>query len=167
MEPAHTAHEESPVATAPPFSNFDDAVASELQLLWVRLRFNLWMVTRVSNDQQIVLHAVDHGYGVVAGTVLSWQDSMCRQMTLGNGPQVAPDVRAALDGVCLVCCMLSRVVWLSPSAQQPSRALARGHRRVCMTRRAQWHMGRFGVPGHSAARRTSPRLLCAARPTMG
>ena len=94
MESADLANPPPPVATAPPFPNFDAAVTSVLELLRARLGFNLWMVTRVSDDRQIVLHALDHGYEIAAGTVLSWPDSMCLQMAVGNGPQVAPDVGA-------------------------------------------------------------------------
>ena len=94
MESADPIDLASYATTAPPFSSFDAAVTAVLQLLRARLGFDLWMVTRVSDDRQIVLHALDHGYDVAAGTVLSWPDSMCRQMVLGRGPQVAPDVRA-------------------------------------------------------------------------
>ena len=80
-------------ASAPPFANFDAAVTAVLQELRTRLGFNLWMVTRISDDRQVVLHALDHGYGIEAGSALSWPDSLCRQMALGNGPNVAPDVR--------------------------------------------------------------------------
>ena len=79
-------------ASALPFENFDEAVTAVLHQLRARLGFNLWAVTRISDEHQIVLHALDHGYGITAGTALSWADSMCKQMSLGCGPNVAPDV---------------------------------------------------------------------------
>ena len=83
----------APTARALPFGSFDEAVTAVLQQLRTRLGFNLWAVTRISDEHQIVLHSLDHGYGLATGTALPWADSMCKQMSLGRGPNVAPDVR--------------------------------------------------------------------------
>lgn len=74
----------------------DFAAASERALKFLRghLGFELWMVTRVANDDWIVLSAEDHGYSVSAGSVLRWSDSFCSRMVDGLGPRIAPDAAA-------------------------------------------------------------------------
>jgi diguanylate cyclase (GGDEF)-like protein len=52
------------------------------------------MVTRTEGDDWIVLFADDAGYGVHAGQVLRWSDSMCSRMVMDKGPNIAPDVNA-------------------------------------------------------------------------
>lgn len=73
-----------------PFSNFQVAAKAVLKLLHDRLGFQLWMLTRVEQDDWIVLAADDHGYGVDQGDVFRWSDSFCSRMVHGLGPQVAP-----------------------------------------------------------------------------
>lgn len=74
----------------------DFAAASEraLKFLQGHLGFDLWMVTRVDQDDWIVLTAEDHGYAVKSGAVLQWSDSFCSRMVKGEGPRVAPDASA-------------------------------------------------------------------------
>lgn len=73
------------------FDNFQDASQAVLAHLHGRLGFRLWMVTRTSGDDWIVLQARDEGYGLHAGARLRWSDSFCRRMVEGLGPRVAPD----------------------------------------------------------------------------
>ncbi|MEO9102613.1 MAG: sensor domain-containing diguanylate cyclase [Burkholderiaceae bacterium] len=94
MEPSASADLPLHSTTALPYASFNTAVMDVLRLLRARLGFDVWMVTRVSDDRLIVLHALDHSHGVTDGAVLSWPDSICRQMVLGNGPNIAPDVHA-------------------------------------------------------------------------
>ena len=71
-------------------SNFAEAAQSVLAFLQKRLGFNLWMVTRTEQDQWIVLHTEDHGYGIKTGDLFRWTDSFCSRMVQGKGPRVAP-----------------------------------------------------------------------------
>ncbi|MGB9992029.1 sensor domain-containing diguanylate cyclase [Massilia sp. SM-13] len=74
----------------------DFAAASQATMAFLRHRlgFKLWMVTRTEGENWIVLFADDAGYGVHAGQVFRWSDSMCSRMVLGQGPNIAPDVNA-------------------------------------------------------------------------
>ena len=72
------------------YPDFATASRAVLKLLRERIGFNLWMVTRVSGDDWIVLQAEDHGYGVEPGNVLKWADSFCSEMVKGHGPCIAP-----------------------------------------------------------------------------
>jgi diguanylate cyclase len=44
------------------FQNFQEAVQSVLQSLHERLGFQLWMFTRVKEEDWLVLSTVDYGY---------------------------------------------------------------------------------------------------------
>ncbi len=72
------------------FQNFQEAVQSVLQSLHERLGFQLWMFTRVKEEDWLVLSTVDYGYGVNAGDVFRWSDSFCSRMVAGLGPRIAP-----------------------------------------------------------------------------
>ena len=72
------------------FDSFEDASRAVLDFLQQRFGFDLWMVTRVQQDDWIILQASDHGYGVTDGTVLKWTDSFCSRMTQEQGPMIAP-----------------------------------------------------------------------------
>lgn len=61
-----------------------------LGFLRERFGFGLWMVTRVEEDDWIVLMADDQRYGVSDGDVFQWSDSFCSRMVDGRGPRVAP-----------------------------------------------------------------------------
>ncbi|TAF57656.1 MAG: sensor domain-containing diguanylate cyclase [Oscillatoriales cyanobacterium] len=76
-----------------PFDNFEAASRAVLAFLHQRLGFNLWMMTRTSGEDWIVLQVEDHGYDVSEGTVLRWTDSFCSQMVQGFGPRVAPNAQ--------------------------------------------------------------------------
>lgn len=49
------------------------------------------MVTRTEQDQWIVLHTEDHGYGIKTGALFRWTDSFCSRMVQDKGPRVAPN----------------------------------------------------------------------------
>lgn len=75
-------------------SSFDDFKAASnevLSFLRKRLGFDLWMVTRVDQNDWIVLTAVDHGYQVEPGHVFQWTDSFCSRMVNDLGPRIAPN----------------------------------------------------------------------------
>jgi diguanylate cyclase len=71
---------------------FAAAAHHVLTYLHDRFGFALWMLSRFEGDHYIVLDAVDGSYGVAAGTVFRWSDSLCSLMVEGVGPQVAPVV---------------------------------------------------------------------------
>ncbi len=71
------------------YPDFAAASQAVLKFLHRRIGFNLWMVTRVVQQDWIVLQAEDHGYGVKAGDVFAWQSSYCSQMVQGKGPCIA------------------------------------------------------------------------------
>lgn len=73
-------------------NDFAAASRATMQFLRQRLGFKLWMVTRTDGNDWIVLFADDNGYGVKAGQVYSWAESICSRMVEGQGPNVAPDV---------------------------------------------------------------------------
>jgi diguanylate cyclase (GGDEF)-like protein len=74
---------------SPAFESFQDAVRAVLQFLYDHTGFQLWMFTRVEGEDWSVLEAWDRGYGVKAGDVFRWSDSICSRMVRGLGPQVA------------------------------------------------------------------------------
>lgn len=84
----------APAAGAP----FDEILGADLEtasraamsFLRERLGFGLWMVTRTSEEDWIVLTAGDDGYDVRDGDVLRWSDSFCSRMAQGLEPRVAP-----------------------------------------------------------------------------
>jgi diguanylate cyclase (GGDEF)-like protein len=73
-------------------NDFAAASRATMQFLRQRLGFKLWMVTRTDGKDWIVLFADDHGYGVKAGQVYSWAETLCARMVEGQGPHIAPDV---------------------------------------------------------------------------
>ncbi len=79
---------------------FEEASKSVLAYLHGRLGMGLWMVTRVSGEDWIVLTSEDHGYSIGPGAVFPWADSFCSQMVQDLGPRIAPrsdDVAAYRD----------------------------------------------------------------------
>jgi diguanylate cyclase len=75
------------------YSDFHSASRAVLEVLHQRLGFRLWMITRVDQDDCIVLAARDDYYGVTPGTVSRWQDLFSSRMVLGQGPRIAPRAR--------------------------------------------------------------------------
>jgi len=71
------------------FDDFQEASRSILGFLHQRYGFGLWMVTRVQEDDWIILQAEDHHYEVRDGTVLKWADSFCSRMARDEGPRIA------------------------------------------------------------------------------
>ncbi|NEK59643.1 histidine kinase [Geodermatophilus sabuli] len=71
-----------------PWRDFTAATGGALEFLHGRLGWDVWSVTRVQDDRQIVLQA--HPADLVRpGTWLPWADSFCRQMIAGEGPRAA------------------------------------------------------------------------------
>lgn len=77
-----------------PYADFSAASRAALDLLQDRLGMGLWMVTRVTGGEQIVLGAVHRGsqYPVQEGDVFRWSDTFCARMVAEDAPQCAPCV---------------------------------------------------------------------------
>lgn len=89
------------------YPDFASAGQAVLKLLHDRIGFNLWMITRVIDQDWIVLQAEDAGYGVKEGDTFCWSDSFCSEMVKGNGPYIAP--QAELVGVYQTAAINSKV----------------------------------------------------------
>ena len=77
-----------------PFADFTAAAEDMLAALKARSGMQLWMVTRVVADEQVVLVTQDHADSITAvpGQVLPWDSSLCHAMVAGHGPSIAPSV---------------------------------------------------------------------------
>lgn len=76
-----------------PPRTFDAACRMVLDYLTESLPMGLWAVTRVVEDQQVMIAATDTAYGFAGpGVVLDWPSSMCRPMVEGRTPRIARDV---------------------------------------------------------------------------
>ena len=76
------------IADVAPWRSWDSAAGGLLRLLHEHVGWDLWMVTQVVDERQVVLLADPRG-AVPPGTVLPWADSFCRQMIEGNAPRLA------------------------------------------------------------------------------
>jgi len=82
------------------FPNFDAAASGVMRFLRDRYGFGLWMVTRVVHNRWIVLAAEDERFGVNAGDIFVWSDSICSRMVRDEGPRIVPrcdDIPAYID----------------------------------------------------------------------
>lgn len=71
-----------------PWRDFGTAACSALEFLHQQLGWDVWSVTRVVGDRQVVLHA--HPAGTLPpGTSLPWAESYCRLMVTGRAPRAA------------------------------------------------------------------------------
>lgn len=70
---------------------FNQGVDNTLRLLRQIAPLDTWMLTRVEGNDQIVVRADDHGYGIEAGTVFDWSGSFCIRMLEGRAPRITPD----------------------------------------------------------------------------
>ena len=86
-----------------PFADWPTAGRSALAFLHRTVGLDVWMLTQVVDDQQVVLHAHPAG-DVPPGTAVAWDRSFCRKMVSGEAPRVAtvaaavPAYRDVLDG---------------------------------------------------------------------
>jgi hypothetical protein len=71
-----------------PWPDFAAAASGALEFLHEHLSWDIWMITRVAGDRQIVLCACP-GTPVRPGSQLPWQESFCRAMVEGRAPRVA------------------------------------------------------------------------------
>lgn len=93
-----------------PWTGFALAAEAAVQHLNERVDLDLWMVTHVVGDEQIVVASAGHWADLAApGTAFSWPESFCRPMTEQRGPTVAPDVQAIAEYAELATGVLARV----------------------------------------------------------
>jgi GAF domain-containing protein len=71
-----------------PWPDWPAAVDGALEFLAEHVGWDVWVVTRVQGDRQVVLRAYPSA-AVPPGTELPWEDSFCRQMLSGNAPRLA------------------------------------------------------------------------------
>src|SRR3954469_17691268 len=76
------------IADVAPWTDWLSAAEDALRFLHRYAGWDVWVVTRVEGDRQIVLRAFPEAGGR-PGTGLPWADSFCRQMIEGNAPRVA------------------------------------------------------------------------------
>lgn len=77
------------------FSSFGEAADAVLRMMQQLLRLDLWLVTRVHEEEWIVLHSYGSG-DFQAGDVLPLKSTICNELLQGNGPNVAPDISQIL-----------------------------------------------------------------------
>ncbi len=89
------AHGGRPSELTVPTLSADAAEASQrvLQLLSARMGMEICLLTLRQGDTYVVLDAVDPVFGVRAGPLGAWSDSVCAAMAEGRGPRVAGDIR--------------------------------------------------------------------------
>jgi diguanylate cyclase len=73
------------------FASFNEAADAVLQMMRALLQLDLWLVTRVHDEEWIVLHAFGEG-PIGVGDVLPLKATICSEMLEGRGPTVAPDL---------------------------------------------------------------------------
>jgi GAF domain-containing protein len=71
-----------------PWRDWPSAVDGALEFLAEHVGWDVWVVTRVQGDRQVVLWAYPSA-AAPPGTELPWEDSFCRQMLSGNAPRLA------------------------------------------------------------------------------
>ena len=71
-----------------PWPDWGGAARGALEFLHEHMGWDVWMVTRVVDDCQIVLCSYPDGL-VRSGARLPWAESFCRQMIEGRAPRVA------------------------------------------------------------------------------
>src|SRR4051812_4881546 len=76
------------IADVAPWRDWPAAVDGALAYLHEHLGWDVWAVTRIEDDVQVVVRAFPPE-AVPPGAALAWDDSFCRQMVDGAGPRVA------------------------------------------------------------------------------
>lgn len=77
-----------------PWPGFAMAADAAVKMLHDRLGLDLWLVTAVQGDDQVVVSSAGHWSELAPpGTVLRWSESFCLRMIDREGPTAAPDVR--------------------------------------------------------------------------
>lgn len=72
------------------YHNFEEAGQRVLKYLHEHYGFGLWMITRVENEDWVVLQSENEKYEIKQGDVFRWVDSFCYHMVQGKAPKIAP-----------------------------------------------------------------------------
>jgi GAF domain-containing protein len=75
-----------------PTRSFDTACALVIEYLAQVAPLGMWAVTRIHDDEQVVLVVDSPAYEVPVGAQFPYSASFCRSMVTGTAPQIAPDV---------------------------------------------------------------------------
>lgn len=73
------------------YANFAQAATAVLSYLEQQIPMGVWMVTRIQDNDWVVLQSKGHAYGIQSGQTFRWTDSYCSRMVRGQGPCIAPD----------------------------------------------------------------------------
>jgi diguanylate cyclase len=93
-----------------PWPGFALAAQAAVQLLNDRLGLDLWMVTHVEDDRQVVVASAGNWVDLARpGHAFSWAESFCLPMSEQRGPTIAPDIAAIPDYAMLATGVLARV----------------------------------------------------------
>jgi GAF domain-containing protein len=76
------------IADVAPWQDFAGAACGALRFLHEHLGWDVWTVTRVVDDRQVVLHA-HPATALPPGASLPWEESFCRLMVAGEAPRAA------------------------------------------------------------------------------
>jgi GAF domain-containing protein len=71
-----------------PWRDWTSAADGMLRFLHAYVGWDVWMVTQLVDDNQVVLRACPER-AVPPGAVLPWAQSLCRRMVAGEGPRLA------------------------------------------------------------------------------
>ena len=93
-----------------PWPGFAWAARAAVEHLADERGMDLWLVTHVTGDDQVVVAAAGAWSEMAApGAVFSWSESFCRRMVHREGPPVAPDVRTVPAYAAVAVGVLARV----------------------------------------------------------
>ena len=73
------------------FGSFGEAADAVVAMMEQLLHLDVWLVTRVYDEEWIVLHTYGYG-GFKAGDVMPLKATICNQLLQGNGPNIAPNI---------------------------------------------------------------------------
>ena len=76
------------IADVAPWRDWNAAADGALRFLHHHVGWDVWLITRVVDDRQVVLRAWPERT-VRPGTELPWMRSLCRQMVEGRAPRLA------------------------------------------------------------------------------
>jgi GAF domain-containing protein len=76
------------IADVAPWDDFAGVARGALEFLHGQLGWDVWVVTRVVDGRQVVLHAYPADV-LPRGASLPWEESFCRLMVTGEAPRVA------------------------------------------------------------------------------
>lgn len=68
------------------------ALKGILSILKHEIDFDFWMITRVVDNDWIMVSTSDNNYGVKDDDVVDWSSSVCSRMITTDGPNVVPDI---------------------------------------------------------------------------